>query len=168
MPLIHAYFYAPNDSDHFINHIVTTWDPPYSHCDVQFQDGMASSVFRGETIYWKKRRFSKPGYSRVTLAVGAAEYERAYNLCRDRHASGLAFDAVGMYTLPLASVFGAVDRNKTHTFCSKHCTEILQAAGVRAVGQLNPQATTPSGLRRVLHNASVLHTDRIDLRIAPP
>ncbi len=166
MPLIHAYFYAPSDDDHYINHLVTTWDPPYSHCDVQFQDGMASSVFRGECVYWKKRGFKKPGYSRVTLSVGAEEYDRAYALCRDRHLSGVAFDALGMYTLPLASLFG-VDR-KTHTFCSKHCIEVLQAAGVKAVSHLVPQATTPSGLRRALHSASVIHTDRIDLRIAPP
>jgi hypothetical protein len=166
MPLIHAYFYSPSETDHFINHIVTTWDPPYAHCDVQFQDGMASSVYQGETIYWRKRRFTKPGYNRVTLSVGQAEYDRAYQLCRDRFASSLAFDALGMYTLPLSSVFGA--RRAGYTFCSKHCTEVLQAAGVRSVADLDPRAMTPSALRRALHGSSVLHTDRIDLRIQAP
>jgi hypothetical protein len=169
MPLIRAYFYSPGPADHPLNHVVTTWDPPYSHCDVQFEDGMASSVFRGEKMYWRRRRFSKPGYSCVTLNVRQADYDRAYRLCQDRAASALAFDAWGMFTLPLAGVVG-LDRSE-HTFCSKHCTEVLQVAGVKAVAGLDPRATTPSALRRALRSSSssVLHTDRIDLRIqAPP
>jgi hypothetical protein len=161
MPLIHAQFYAPSGSDHFINHIVTSFDPPYSHCDIQFQDGMSSSVFQGEKMYWRRRRFSKPGYSRVTLSVNQADYDKAYRLCQERAASSLAFDAWGMFTLPLSSMLG-VER-KDHTFCSKHCT-----AGVRSVAGVDPRATTPSGLRRALHDSAVLHTDRIDLRIQAP
>ena len=163
MPLIHAYFYQANADDNWLNHLITNWDPPYAHCDIQFEDGMASSVFRGETIYWKQRRFSKPGYSKMTLAVNKAEYDQAYTLCRQRHASAVAFDAVGMLALPLASVMNT--ERGTHTFCSKHCTEVLQAAGVRAVRGLESQAMTPSALRRALEGTSVLHTDRIDLRL---
>ena len=161
MPLIHVYFYQANAADNWLNHLVTRWDPPYAHCDVQFEDRMASSVFRGETVYWKPRRFSKPGYSRVTLSVGQEEYHRAYALCQRRHATGVAFDAVGMMALPLASAINT--ERGTHTFCSKHCAEVLQAAGVRAVSHLEPQAMTPSALRRVLEGTSVLHTDRADL-----
>jgi hypothetical protein len=164
MPLINAYFYAPAPTDNVINHIVTQWDPPFAHCDVQFEDGMASSLYQGETVYWKKRGFKKPGYSRVTLSVGQADYNRAYQLCQERHAQSYAFDAVGMYTLPISSLF-SLDRER-HTFCSKHCTEVLQLAGVRAVSGLDPKAT-PSALQRALQSSSVLHTDRIDLRIAP-
>jgi len=166
MPLMHMYFYEPNAGDNWLNHMVTGFDPPYAHCDVQFEDGMASSVFRGETMYWKRRRFSKPGYSRVTLAVGQAEYDRAYALCRRRHQAQVAFDAVGMMALPMASVVNT--ERGTHSFCSKHCTEVLQEAGLRAVRGLAPQATTPSALRRALEGASVLHTDRTDLRFPPP
>lgn len=168
MPLIHAYFYSPSEHDHFLNHLVTSFDPPYSHCDIQFQDGMASSVFRGESVYWRKRRFSKPGYERVTLSVNQSDYDRAYKLCQDRAASALAFDAWGMFTLPLSSLLGVERRD--HTFCSKHCTEVLQTAGVKSVAGVDPRATTPSGLRRALRGlaAPVLHTDRIDLRIQTP
>lgn len=164
MPLIHAYFYIPSPTDNILNHVVTSYDPPYAHCDVQFQDGMASSLFQGESMYWKKRRFSKPGYSRVTLSVNEADYRRAYELCRERYAQSMKFDAIRMYTLPLSSLYFS-DR-KNHTFCSKHCTEVLQLAGVRAVADLDPRATTPSALRRALDKVSILHTDRIDLRMA--
>jgi hypothetical protein len=166
MPLIHAYFYSPSDGDHRINHLVSWWDAPYAHCDIQFEDGMASSVFQGEEVYWRKRGFKKPGYSRVTLPVLQANYDKAYRLCQERHAKRVAFDAVGLYAMPFSSLF-SVDRG-THTFCSKHCTEVLQVAGVRAVADLSPGSMTPSGLRRALNSASVLHTDRIDLRIARP
>jgi len=162
MPLINAYFYAPSATDHFINHIVARWDPPYAHCDVQFEDGMASSLYQGERLYWKKRGFKKPGYVRITVAVGQREYDKAYQLCQDRFAQSYAFDAIGMYTLPLSLGFN----RDQHTFCSKHCTEVLQTAGVRPALGLHPATTTPSALQRALQGSSILHTDRIDLRIA--
>lgn len=164
MPLIHAYFYQPSESDHRLNHLVTRWDPPYAHCDIQFEDGMASSVFAGEKVYWRKRGFRKPGYSRITLSVNQAEYDRAYRQCKER--AGLEFDAVGMYLMPVAALM-RWDR-PTHTFCSKHCTEVLQTAGIRAVAALAPHTTTPSALRRALSPYSVVHTDRLDLRISVP
>ena len=166
MPFINVYFYTPMPSDHIINHIVTRWDPPFAHCDVQFEDGMASSLYQGERIYWRKRGFKKPGYTRITLSVKQAEYDRAYKLCKDRFTQSYAFDAIGMYTLPLSAYMG-MNRDH-HTFCSKHCTEVLQVAGIKAVAALDPKATTPSALQRALaKTGSVLHTDRIDLRIEP-
>ena len=165
MPLIHAYFYAPNDTDHILNRVVTAYDPPDAHCDVQFQDVMASSVYRGEKVYWRKRGFKKPGYSRITLSADAAAYEKAYALCAEREKAGCDFDAIGMYTLPLPH-FLKSDR-ENYTFCSKHCSEILQLAGVKSMAGLDPKTMTPSMLHRALQSNAVLHTDRIDLRIDP-
>ena len=165
MPLLNMYFYTPTSSDSIINHVVTRWDPPFAHCDVQFEDGMASSLYQGEQIYWRKRGFKKPGYSRITVAVNQAEYQKAYTLCSDRHAMAYSFDAINMYTMQLSSYF-TMDRSR-HTFCSKHCTEVLQVAGVKAVAGLDPRATTPSALQRALTMSGVFHTDRIDLRIEP-
>jgi hypothetical protein len=163
MPLIHAYFYAPAASDHTMNHVVTAYDPPFSHCDIQFEDSMASSVYSGEKVYWKKRGFKKPGYSRVTLSSDGSAYGKAYALCADRSKGGCSFDALGMYTLPLPDFMKADRAN--HTFCSKHCTEVLQLAGVRSVAGLDPKVVTPSMLHRALQSNVVLHTDRIDFRI---
>lgn len=170
MPLIHAYFYTPHETDHILNRLVTAYDPPFSHCDVQFEDTMASSVYSGESVYWRKRGFKKPGYSRITLsAENAAAYEKAYILCKERADSGCAFDAIGMYTLPLSylpEMLVKRDR-KNHTFCSKHCTEVLQMAGVKSVLGLDSKNVTPSMLHKALgSHTTVLHTDRIDLRIS--
>lgn len=163
MPLIHAYFYTPNESDHVLNRVVTTYDPPFSHCDIQFEDSMSSSVFRGEKIYWRKRGFKKPGYSRVTLSADHHAYAKAYSLCADRFKAGCDFDGVGMFSLPLPDFLKAERDN--YTFCSKHCTEVLQLAGVRSVAGLDPKTVTPSMLHRALQANAVLHTDRIDFRI---
>lgn len=164
MPLIHVLFYAPNADDHFLNHIVTRYDPPYSHCDVQFEDGMASSVFQHETVYWRKRGFRKPGYIKISVSVSQADYCKAYRLCQERASQGFAFDAIGMYTLPLPASM-QYERDG-FTFCSKHCTEVLQLARVRAVAHLVPKSVTPSALHAALQTTAVLHTDRLaDLRI---
>lgn len=77
------------------------YDPPFSHCDIQFEDNMASSVYSGEKVYWKKRGFKKPGYSRITLSADTATYNKAYSMCEERAKDGYDFDAIGMYTLPL-------------------------------------------------------------------
>lgn len=149
MPQIHVHFYAPNESDHILNHIVTQYDPPFSHCDVQFEDGMASSVYQRETVYWRKRGFRKPGYTKLTVhAPTHADYQRAYQLCHDRAASQMQFDAIGMYTLPLISSL-QIER-EGYTFCSKHCTEVLQAANIKAVAGLVPKSVTPSALEQAL------------------
>jgi hypothetical protein len=148
-------FYQPGDSDRFLNHLVTKYDPPYSHCDVQFEDGMASSVFQNEKLYWKQRKFSKPGYKRITVSVDDHTYRKAYNLCADRFRQGFNFDAIGMYSLPLSSMF-SIERDKK-TFCSKHCVEVLQVAGARAVTSADPHKVTPSALYRMLEASSVIH-----------
>ena len=165
MPLIHAYFYAPNDTDHIINRIVTAYDPPFSHCDVQFEDTMASSIYSGEKVYWRSRGFKKPGYTRITLSADAPLYAKAYALCQERAERGVQFDAINMYTLPLLPAAYKQDR-PNHTFCSKHCTEVLQLAGVRSVLDLDPKMVTPSMLHHVLQKSAVLHTDAINLRIS--
>ena len=165
MPLMHAYFYSPHESDHFINHVVTSFDPPYSHCDVQFEDGMASSVFQGEKLYWRRRTFRKPGYSRITVAVEAEGYQRAYRMCHERFAQEYSFDAIGMLALPLGASLVALMERPGRTFCSRHCAEVLQAAGVRSMRNVDVKTMTPSMLQRALQENAVIHTDRIDLRI---
>jgi hypothetical protein len=166
MPFINVYFYAPTANDHVLNHIVTRYDPPFSHCDVQFEDGMASSVYQHETVYWRKRGFKKPGYSKLSIPVSQTEYTKAYNMCQTRAANLFAFDAIGMYTLPLPESLQY--EREGFTFCSKHCTEVLQAAGVKAVAGLTAKSTTPSALQQALQNVPAQPRSanrKLDLRI---
>jgi hypothetical protein len=165
MPLIHVYFYTPTPNDHPLNHIVTRYDPPFSHCDVQFEDGMASSVYQRETVYWRRRGFKKPGYTKLSVPVSQADYTRAYALCQQRAARQFAFDAIGMYTLPLHS--NLQFEREGFTFCSKHCTEVLQAANVKAVAGLVAKSVTPSALQQALQQVTQQGSigRKFDLRI---
>ena len=138
-----------------MNHVVTWYDKPYSHVDLQFEDGMASSVFQYENVYWKTRRFKNPNYKRLTVSVDDGAYRKAYNLCAERAKQGYAFDAVGMYSLPIAALF-SVERDKK-TFCSKHCTEVLQLAGLRTVKDATPAQMTPSALYNLVSTSAVIH-----------
>jgi hypothetical protein len=159
MPLIHVYFFQPPDTDpYMINHVVKRYDGPYSHCDVQFEDGMASSVFQNETVYFKLRKFRKPGYSRVTLSVPDYEYGKAYRLCKGRFDEKMEFDGVGMYSLPFPGAFLYDRENKS--FCSKHVCEVLQEAGVRSVASLISREQTPSSLHRALGSSRIFHIDQ--------
>jgi len=118
MPFINVYFYAPGETDHVINHMVIRWDPPYAHCDVQFEDGMASSLFQGESLYWRKRSFRKPGYTRVTVSVNHADYDRAYRLCQDRFfLLGIRLDAARqLHILQQALHGGSAGRRRQGRF----------------------------------------------------
>jgi hypothetical protein len=165
MPQLNVYFYTPTSSDHFLNHVVTRYDPPFSHCDVQFEDGMASSVYQYESVYWKKRGFKKPGYSKIAMSVSNIDYSRAYALCQDRASMKFEFDAIGMYTLPLMSSLQY--EREGYTFCSKHCTEVLQAANVKAVMDLVAKSVTPSSLQQAIRGLHVQQGTgrKFDLRI---
>ena len=156
--MIHILLYeAPADDPFWINHIVKNYDPPYSHIDVQFENNMASSVYQNETVYFRQRRFKKPGYKRITLSVDQAGYNRAYTLCQTRANEGYQFDFYGMYSLPFPSAV-LFDRDKK-TFCSKHVAEVLQTAGVRAMGAVVPREMTPSAVYRALEGLSIYHAD---------
>ena len=158
MPLIHVYFFAPPDDDpHMINHVVKKFDAPFSHCDVQFEDKFASSIYQNENVYWRVRHFRKPGYSRITIAVGQYEYGKAYALCKSRAEKKMGFDALGMYSLPLPSAL-LFDR-ENRTFCSKHICEVLQEAGVRSMAGLIAREQTPSSLHRALGASQIFHVD---------
>ena len=158
MALINVWFYEPNANDKWLNSVVNRYDPPYSHCDVQFDhDKMASSVFQYESVYWKKRQFRRPGYKKITVSVGKEPCARAYDMCETRAKEKYGFDAINMVLLPAAKWLG-FERDKK-TFCSKHCTEILQAAQLRAVEGAVPSHMTPTSLYNLLASSTVIHAD---------
>ena len=85
-------------------------------------------------------------------------------MCRDRAAKEFEFDAIGMYTIFLPSSM-QYERDG-YTFCSKHCTEVLQAANVKVAMGLEAKSVTPSALHTMLDGIVVVpHAMRIDMRI---
>jgi hypothetical protein len=158
MPTLLVYFHTPSRKNKPINHLVAQYDPPYSHSDVQFADGMMSSVYQHCGVCWRKCEFTGSGFSVVRLEVSGDGYQRAYDMCRKRAENGYKFDFVGAYGFPLAKSSVAEYDSFGRTFCSKHTTEVLQLAGVAAVVGLVPAETTPSMLFRTLMPPPLTHT----------
>ena len=116
MRAVHVLFYHPQADDHWMNHLVVTFSPPYSHCDIQFEDGVASSIYQNETVYLQQKSFSRLNYHRESICVTEDEYARIRAFCEGAHANKVAFDLSGM----LLS-FSPVPKFKfSHkTFCSR-------------------------------------------------
>ena len=162
--------YEPPKDDPFINRAVAWIDGPYSHIELVFADGTASSIYAGETVFMHYRRFANPNYTTVGITASAEQVARARKYCSDATASFVGFDDVGMYTSRLSQpiksmcrgVWGtcsAISRlflyrghqqkqNVEVTFCSKYVTCALQYAGIVGFERLDANATSPSQLYR--------------------
>eukprot|EP00961_Rhodomonas_salina_P274508 3708946-Rhodomonas_salina.1 len=125
---LNVMFYKPPEGDLLLNRMVAYVDPPYSHVEVCFEDGSATSIFQGETVFVQPRTYSNPNYTIVTLSVSAANYNTTLQHCQAARKAGVGFHSAGMYAslLPVQLVPSREDA----TFCSRYVTELLQAAGV--------------------------------------
>jgi hypothetical protein len=156
MRAVHVLFYKPQPDDLWLNHVVTFVSPPYSHCDIQFENEMASSIYQNETVYMEKKSFSRLNYERISLTFTDQEYSKIYMFCDESHRSQVKFDPVGMIGsfIPLYSF-----RPSKKTFCSRYVTEALQASGRPEYKELKSARISPSGLHAFLASAqkSFLH-----------
>lgn len=145
---VNCMFYKPKDDDPLINRIVAYWKGPFSHVELSFEDGVASSIFRGETVFFNPKNYSNPNYTVLSIAIGDKEYERIRGFCEDAHKKTVAFSMVGMIMSLLP--WQLLPTSEKHTFCSRFVTEALQAGNVSLVRDLNPSLTSPSRLHEVL------------------
>lgn len=156
MRAVHIHFYRPGSDDHWINHAVTRVSPPYSHCDLQFDTGVATSIYQNETVYMQSKTFSRLNYDCISLTLNEPEYARVYNFCQDAHRRKVGFDLLGMLcsTLPVG-----LRRPQHVTFCSRYVVEALQQSGDKSFAALDPLLTTPSSLHSAIDNlhSSFLH-----------
>lgn len=157
MNTIKVYFYKPHPSGHIWNHMVTTYDGPYSHCDVQFgHNNMASSIYMNEEVYFKTRRFANPNYHPpVVLYVNPTSYHNAYSFCEKRYRDKYKCDMLGQ----LAMAAGLPMNREKYTFCSRHCAEVLQTASVASPKDVDVRNKTPSALYRSIVKNSVFSTN---------
>ena len=147
MRAIHVLFYRPQSDDHWINHLVSFFSPPFSHCDIQFEDGTASSIYNNETVYMHAKRFSRLNYERISLTLNDEEYDAVNAFCKQAHEDQKGFDLAGMVMsyFPLGSI-----RRNNHTYCSRYITEALQASLKKDFQDMRPGAVSPSGLYTTL------------------
>ena len=68
MPKMHMWFYNPkHDASGLVNKLVSRIDPPFCHCELQFTDGKACSIYMGSNVLMKARGFESNNYSSVEL-----------------------------------------------------------------------------------------------------
>jgi hypothetical protein len=163
MRAVHVLFYQPQSDDHWINHLVTTFSPPYSHCDIQFDDGVASSIYQNETVYMQAKSFSRNNYKRISLTFTDDECSRIRKFCSNAHASLIGFDLTGMI---LSYMPFSLRNPSDKTFCSRYIAEALRHSGRPEFSTLHPSCTTPSSLHAILscNNKSFIDVSEARMR----
>jgi hypothetical protein len=147
MRAVHVLFYRPQTDDHWINHLVSFFSPPFSHCDIQFEDGLASSIYSRESVYLQQKRFSRLNYERISLTMTDDEYAQVMAFCKQAHSTKVQFDLPGMLMsyMPMGSV-----RREGLTYCSRYIAEALQASLRKDFSNMRTGAVSPSSLYRTL------------------
>ena len=145
-------FVRPEAKDPTFNKIVASMcKHGICHAEIVFEDNMAFSIFAGQSVFFRPRTLSNPGYELITLSVSPSEYNNTYCFCKQAAEHDIGFTDTGMLAAyfqpkgcPFINTGSSLDSG--YTFCSKIVTEALQFAGVHEVENLNPCTTTPSCL----------------------
>ena len=145
---INFMFYTPPLEDHRMNRAVAWYDPPYSHVEIGFENGVASSICAGETVSMHPRNYMNPNYDVLTLGVSEQAYNSVRAFCARAHENKVGFDNFGMFlsVLPFRFLPAYGDR----TFCSRYVTEALQHGDIEHVRGLDSRSVTPSKLHAAL------------------
>lgn len=155
MHSLKLHFYNPKkDTEGVWNKIVSYLDPPYCHCELEFQQGLSCAVYLNGPVHMKTRTFDKNFYDCVTIPCSPQAYNRALDYCTAKTAEAEMFSTRMMLStkiLPLRFMASG-------TFCSKMCVEALQSAGLVS-DEVNARLVTPSGLYSLLHDATSDHSE---------
>ena len=148
MTPLHVWFYNPaGDTEGMVNKLVAYTAPPFCHCELQFPDSHACSIYMGSTVTMKKRTFDRESYSLVTMHVPDEQARHAYTLCCGLQQRAVRFSSMQMLACLYPWQSNASDSN--YTFCSKLITGVLTDAGI--LPRDTKQAITPSALHRLLN-----------------
>ena len=147
---IKVHFYDPSDDPQgFVNHIVSHFDPPFCHCEIQLPNEKACSIYMNTTIQYRQRQFTSKNY--ICLCIPCSQYNvnLAYAKIENLMNQNQSFS-----TQALFGAYCGLDLCPANsTFCSKIVCEILQAANILP-DTIEPNITSPSRLFQILHYIS--------------
>ncbi len=163
---IHVLFLQPVKDDpqeHFLNKLTSYFGRAihkkgFHHVEIVVPDldcvtgggFLSSSIYNGETVtLTKTKTFANPAYTVMSFSINGVELSRMLDYLHESKRLHLQFDLLGMYLASLPVQIGW--RSSKATFCSKHVTLALKAAGIDAVSTLNENIVTPSRLYSVLY-----------------
>ena len=153
---VYLLFYKPCSDDPLFNRLVALADGPFCHVEMAFperygeepweKEVWGSSIYQGETVFFKPKTYRREGYVSYALELSYAQMLRIKTYCRMQAVAQAHFSRMAMYAayvpMHLYSFQG--------TFCSKHVTAAMQFALLPEVMHLNPAQVTPSRLYREL------------------
>ena len=145
MPYLRLWFYDPGgDTEGYLNHFVAKLDGPYCHCEVQFPDEVACTIYMGTSVVLKKRSFNPSAYTCVNVSCTMEQMRLARGFAEREFKAGTEFStmAMSMALIPLLSISGK------GTFCSKLCADILVAGQILEPG-VSTHKMSPSALFRI-------------------
>lgn len=160
---IQILFYKPIENDFFMNRLVSYIDPPFCHVELRFENGMASSIFAGEKVFFKQRTYANPNYVIEAITVPDRNYMDMYRMCAERERIGMGFDSFGMYT-SIIPIIKPLSSNLT--FCSRHVTEVLQFGNaVPEIMGLDASKVSPSKLYHALKQSRRIIIDSVPYKM---
>lgn len=152
-------FYKPPPEDSLVNRTVAWLDGPFSHVEIGFPDGMASSIFAGEKVFMHPRTFANPNYTTVSIQVTLHQMKMARKICVESAGRDIQFDSVGMYMVGMPSFCKKImglsflpsrDRCRETTFCSKYVAGILKETKITGFTDVDTSSVSPSMVYRIL------------------
>ena len=147
MKAVHLLFYRPLPEDKWLNHVVTFFDPPFSHCDLQFDNNIATSIYQNECVYIEQKSFSRLNYERLSISLRDDEHERLVKYCTEAYKNKVSFDMTGM----ILSYVPFISRNpENRTFCSRYVYSALKHSGNALFQSHDPSKMTPSKLYNIV------------------
>ena len=153
-------FYKPTSEDPMLNRLVGHFSPPFCHVELAFPerygarawecDIFGSSIFQGETVFYKKKTYMRDGYVCLSIEVSRAQQLRVKHFCKQQSDAGVPFNQWAMY-----GAYIPIFSSDEGTFCSKHITKALQYGGIYATETMDPIRMTPSGIYEFLCDKNI-------------
>lgn len=165
---LRVWFYQPQSpSEPTVNRMVARADGPYCHCELQFSDDVACTIYMQSAVVLRPRRFSSPNYTCLRVACTRAQEAECRRWAESAFRLQVPFSVVRMVNafcrVPFVAAPHALCTHQhaqhveeevkllvpTGTFCSELCVRALQAGGVLDK-EMTAAHATPSALARAL------------------
>ena len=157
---VYLLFYKPTPNDPIQNRIVSFLDWPFCHVEMAIPSRYGqqpwertvwgSSIYQDETVFFTEKRYQRDGYMSIALELTLAQVRQIRSFCQHHAARQTPFHRWAMYAAYLPFQLVHTDA----TFCSKHVTQALQAAGL--LPNVNAALITPSRLYRLLERRAIV------------
>jgi hypothetical protein len=118
----------------------------YVHVDVQFEDGMTTTIHRDGTITYEPRALSNPCKQLLMVNVSAEEYASMQAFAYNAHRNLIGFNTSGFHRCAFPLIWRRCDDRQY--FCSEYALRLLQAAG--QYQHIDPGRMHPTRLRDLL------------------